>query len=162
MAQSQYATDAQMQLLGITPAQYARFEASAPGCVTASLQASSSIADASLSSQFEMPLPTSPQGWDMSLTVHVCWHAAYSLYFQFGFNPSSPDWQLMTDRFDRAVKFFDGIAKKTITPLYTDSAGSDTSDRAGDFVISDVPVGFTQRGVTQPINGCTPGSFWWD
>jgi len=149
MAQSQYATDTEAKLLAITPAAYARFEAVSPGCTTAALQAASSVADASLSSQFVLPLQVSPQGWDMGLKQAVCYIAAFNLYFQFGFNPASPDWQVMTERKKWADAFLDGIAKKTITPIYVDSSGtSPDADRAGDFVISDDPVGFTNRGVT--------------
>jgi phage gp36-like protein len=159
MAQSQYATTAQIQLLAITPAAYARFEAVSPGCVTAAIQAASSVADDFLGSQFILPLQTSPQGWDMSLTEKVCWLAAYSLYFNFGFNPSSPDWQVMTDRRKEAMAWLDGIGKKTITPAYMDSSGlSADADRAGDFVISDDPVGFTSRGVTNSTGNC--GGWW--
>lgn len=160
MAQSQYATTSQIQQLALTPAAYARFEASSPGCVTAAIQAASSIADAALTSQFVMPLQASPQGWDMALTMYVCWIAAYELYFQFGFNPSSPDWQIFTNRREEAMKWFDGVGKKTITPNYVDSSGSAVgADAAGDFVISDAPVGFTDRGVTETTSlGC---GWWW-
>jgi phage gp36-like protein len=161
MAQSQYATTAQIQLLAITPAAFARFEAASPGCVTAALQAASSLADDYLGSQFKLPLQISPQGWDMSLTEKVCWVAAYSLYFNFGFNPSSPDWQVMTERRKEALAWLDSVGKKTITPNYTDSSGLDPdADRAGDFVISDSPVGFTSRGSsnTVPLGTC---GWWW-
>jgi phage gp36-like protein len=160
MAQSQYATTAQIQLLAITPAAFARFEAAAPGCVTAALQAASSVADSSLSSQFILPLVVSPQGWDMALTRVVCFLAAYDLYFNFGFNPSAPDWQVFTSRKEWADKWLDGVGKKTITPLYVDQAGSGSgSDSAGDFVISDPPVGFTDRGVTNAVP--VGSSDWW-
>lgn len=163
MAQSQYATTAQMQLLAITPAAFARFEAASPGCVTAAIQAASSIADASLSSQFEMPLQTSPSnGWDMSLTKVVCFLAAWDLYSTFGYNPSAPDWQIFEQRKQWADKWLDGVAKKTITPLFLDSSGlAPDADRAGDFIVSDQPVGFTDRGTNFGTvgNGCG-GWFW--
>lgn len=156
MSQPQYATDIEAKLLAITPAAYARFEAVSPGCTTAALQAASSIADASLSSQFILPLQVSPQGWDMALKQVVCYIAAFNLYFQFGFNPSSPDWQVMTERKKYADEWLAGVNKKTITPLYLDSSGSSAdADRAGDFVISDQPVGFTDRGVNTGVGfGC--------
>jgi hypothetical protein len=147
MAQSQYATDAQIQQLAITPAAYARFEAAAPGCVTATLQAESSMADTFLSSQLVLPLQTAPQGWDMALTLVVCYRAAFTLYFTFGFNPASPDWQVMTQRKEWADKWLDGVSNSIITLNYADSSGMAVdADRAGDFVISDAPVGFTDRG----------------
>lgn len=161
MAQSQYATDAEMQKLAITPAAYTRFEAASPGCVTAALQAASSIADTSLSSQFMLPLQTSPvQGWDMGLKRVVCFIAAFDLYFNFGFNPSSPDWQVMTERKEWADKWLDGVAKKTTTPLYIDQRGDSAgADAAGDFVISDPPVGFTRRGET--TTNFDTSDWWW-
>lgn len=149
MSQSQYATTSQIQQLAITPAAFARFEAASPGCVVAAIQAESSIADSYLTSQFVLPLQASPQGWDMSLTLVVCYRAAYSLYFSFGFNPASPDWQVMTGRKEWADKWLDGVSKKIITPLFTDSSGAAPgSDTAGDFIVSDPPVGFTDRGAT--------------
>jgi phage gp36-like protein len=160
VTQPQYATDAEIKLLAITPAAYARFESASAGCVTAALQAASSVADAALSSQFILPLQVSPsQGWDMALKRVVCFLAAFDLYFNFGFNPSSPDWQVMTERKAWADKWLDGISKKTISPAYVDSSGLPAdADRAGDFVISDDPVGFTSRGVTT-----STGNFngWW-
>jgi phage gp36-like protein len=161
MAQSQYATDADIQKLAITPAAYQRFEAISPGCVTAALQSASSKADDYLSSQFLLPLKTVPQGWDMGLTETVCWLAAYSLYFKTGFNPSSPDWQVMTERRKEAMEWLDGIGKKTISPSYSDSSSLSTdADRAGDFVISDPPVGFTSRGATDTTLSFDNG-WWW-
>lgn len=149
MAQSQYATTAQMQLLAITPAAFARFEAASPGCVTAAIQAASSLADAALSSQFILPLQASPQGWDMALTMHVCSVAAWQLYNTFGFAPMAPGDDLIAKRYGAALEWFGGIAKKTITPIYQDSSGSSSgADVAGDFVVTDDPVGFTNRGVT--------------
>lgn len=161
MAQSQYATDTEIKLLAITPAAYARFEAASPGCVTAALQAASSIADTSLSSQFMLPLVTSPQGWDMGLKRVVCFIAAHDLYFNFGFNPSSPDWQVLTERKEWADKWLDGVGKKTTTPLYVDQRGAtDGADAAGDFVVSDPPVGFTTRGETNAVAVGSCG-WWW-
>lgn len=157
MSQPQYATDIEAKLLAITPAAYARFEAVSPGCTTAALQAASSVADTYLSSQFILPLQVSPtQGWDMALKMAVSYTAAFNLYFMFGFNPSSPDWQVMTERKKWADAWFDGIGKKTITPLYLDSSGSSSdTDRAGDFVVTDQPVGFTDRGVNTGVGfGC--------
>lgn len=163
MANSQYATTAQLQLLAITPAAFARFEAASAGCTTAAIQAASSIADASLTSQFVLPLQTSPQGWDMALTMHVCAVAAWLLYNQFGYAPMAPGDDLIAKRYERALEWFDLIGKKTVNPLYIDSSGlTPGADTAGDFVITDSPVGFTQRGVTQPAGSCPPGSFWWD
>lgn len=164
MAQSQYATTAQIQQLAITPAAFARFEAASPGCVLAAIQSASSQADESLTSQFVLPLQTSPQGWDMGLTMRVCWIAAYQLYFEFGFNPNSPDWEIFTDRYNRALKWLDEIGKKTITPLYADSSGDGPSgsDAAGDFVVTDDPVGFTSRGTVDNSGGSVvDGSQFW-
>lgn len=153
--QSQYATTSQFQQLGITPAAFARFEALSPGSSLAAIQGASSLADTYLSSQFILPLVVSPQGWDMALTMYTCWIAAYEVYYQFGFNPSSPDWEILADRKDRAMKWLNGVGEKTITPLYADASGIDVdADRAGDFVISGAPVGFTNRGMTNTVGNC--------
>lgn len=164
MAQSQYATTAQIQTLAITPAAYARFEALSPGSTTAALQAASSMADTFLTSQFVLPLQTSPQGWDMVLSLHVSNIAAYFLYSQFGFSAGAPGMdQLITQRYDRACAWLDEIGKKTVTPLYNDSsgAGATGADTAGDFTITDDPVGFTSRGTVDNSGGTgDPSQFW--
>ena len=163
MAQSQYATEAQMQQLAITPAAFARFEAASPGCVAAALQAESSIADTYLNSQYVLPLQTTPQGWDMALTLVVCYRAAFTLYFSLGFNPAAPDWQVMTSRKEWADTWLDGVAKQTITPNYADSSGlPPDSDRAGDYVVSDPTVGFTPRGDGTTANMAMLSAWsWW-
>lgn len=97
----------------------------------------------------------------MALTMHVCAIAAWMLYNQFGFAPMAPGDDLVSKRYDRALEWLDGIGKKTITPIYLDSSGSaGDADRAGDFVISDQPVGFTNRGTNNGTVGCCDGWFW--
>lgn len=158
MAQSQYATNTELQQLAITAAAGARFGSTA---MDAALQAASSIADSYLSSQFVLPLQTTPtQGWDMSLKLQVCNIAAYLLYCQFGFNPAAPGDQLIKERYDRAMSWLDGVGKKTITPVYTDSSGiTPGADVAGDFIISDNPVGFTSRGTD--VDTISDTCWWW-
>lgn len=161
MAQSQYATTAQIQQLALTPAAYARFEALSTGSVTAQIQAASSVADSFLNSQFVLPLQVSPQGWDMVLTLHVCNIAAYFLYSQFGFSAAAPGMdQLIAQRYERALAWLDGISKKTISPVYVDSSGAAPgADSAGDFIVNDTPVGFTDRGVSTSLI-FNPADFW--
>jgi hypothetical protein len=150
MAQSQYATDADIQKLAITPAAYQRFEAISPGCVTAALQSASSKADDYLSSQFILPLTIVPQGWDMGLTRDGVLARGIQPLLQDRIQPQFS--RLAGDDGApkrEAMEWLDGIGKKTISPNYSDSSSLSTdSDRAGDFVISDPPVGFTSRGAT--------------
>lgn len=147
MSQSQYATTAQLQLLALTPAAYARFETASPGCSTAALQAASSIADSYLVSQFTLPLQTSPQGWDMSLTMNTCWIAAWLLYTTYGFAPMAPGDDLVVKRYDSAIRWLEQIRDKQIFPAWVDSSTNTGVDEAGAFIQSDPPVGFTPRGI---------------
>lgn len=161
--QSQYATPAQIQQLAITPAVYARFEASSPGCVVAALQSASSIADSYLPSQFTLPLQVSPQGWDMSLTMYTCWIAAWMLYNSFGFSPQAPLDELIIKRYESALDWLAQIRDKKIFPQYIDSVNASSSDpEQGAFVISDPPVGFTPRGVANDFNQQFDPWFWWN
>jgi phage gp36-like protein len=146
MSQSQYATEAQLMSLSITQANAQRFGNTA---MVAALQAASSLADGYINSVFVLPLQTSPQGWDMSLTLHVCNIAAYLLFNQFGFNPNAPQDQLIVKRYNDAIAWLQSISEEKITPDWTDSSGATPqSQAAGPFVISDPPVGFTDRGVS--------------
>ena len=157
MAQSQYGTEAQLISLSITQAAATRFGNTA---MDAALQAASSIADGYINSVFVLPLQTSPQGWDMSLTLHVCNIAAYLLYNQFGFNPNAPQDQLIVKRYNDALAWLQSISDEKLTPNWVDSSGSTPqSQAAGPFVISDPPVGFTNRGVNNldAFNGWP----WW-
>lgn len=145
-----------MALVGVTPAVRQRWGDAA---ITAQLQAASSIADSYLSSQYTLPLKTSPQGWDMSLTMAVCNIAAYLLYCQYGFNPGSsqPD-KLIQLRYDDAIKWFAQIRDEEVHPQWVDS--STTVPEAGPYVISDPPVGFTGRGVVNGVCGNPWGWSW--
>jgi phage gp36-like protein len=87
LPQSAYATIAQIQILSITQAQTTRFGVPA---MTAAIQAASSICDSYIASQFQLPLITSPIGWDMSLVMATCAIAAYILNNQAGYNPGAP------------------------------------------------------------------------
>lgn len=135
---SQYATSDQIQTLGITPADYARFEELAPGSVLAALQASSSEADSYLSGQFVTPIQT----WDMALVRAVCWMAAKYLFDQLGYNPGAPADESIEKRYEQAIAWLSKIADKKISPSYVDSSG--TTEPAGVYVVSDCPVGFTR------------------
>lgn len=158
MSQSQYATEEQLISLSITQAAAARFGSTA---MTAALQAASSIADSYINSVFVLPLVVSPQGWDMSLTLAVSNVAAYLLYNQFGFNPAAPADRLIVDRYQAAMTWFQAISDEKVTPNWTDSSGATPqSQAAGPFVISDSPVGFTSRGVTNSDTDSTNGWPW--
>lgn len=157
-SQSQYATSSQYQQLAITPAAYTRFEAASPGCTTAALQAASSLLDTYLAGQFVLPLSVSPQGWDMALTAHTCWVAAKMQYDQFGYNPASATDALIERRYKDAIAWAEAVRDKRVQPQYIDSSGLEpTADAAGDFFVSDQPVGFTGRGSSDP---CIPDP--WD
>lgn len=122
----------------------------------AALQAASSIADSYINSVFILPLTD----WDMSLRIHVCNIAAYLLYCQVGFNPAAPADKLIEMRYQKALEWLQSISDEKVTPNWTDSSGADPqSQAAGPFVISDPPVGFTTRGLTNGICGAWP---WWN
>lgn len=149
MAQSQYATIAELESLAITKAAGDRFGAVA---MNAQLQAASSIADGYLISQFTLPLETDPQGWDMSLTSAVSNIAAYLLYNQFGFSPMAPGDDLVVKRYDDAIAWLGLVRDKKIFPPFVDSAGSPEAFEGGPDVITATTRGYSERGVF-------PGSF---
>lgn len=161
MGQSQYATEQQYQQLAITPAAYTRFETAAPGCTVSALQAASSLLDSYLAGQFVLPLKTNPQGWDMSLTLATCMIAAKLQYNQFGYNAGASVDELIERRYDEAIAWAEKIRDKQIQPQYVDSSGvAPTQDAAGDFVISDAPVGFTGRGLPSSSQPAAPVDPW--
>lgn len=161
MTQSQYASTTQIQQLAITPAAYTRFENASPGCVAAALQSASSLLDSYLAGQFVLPLQTSPQpGWDMSLTEAAAAVAAKLLYDQFGYNPNSPVDALIQRRYDERIAWAAKIRDKEIQPQWVDSSGTSPADAAGDFVISDDPVGFTGRGAPTQVLPTPPYDPW--
>ena len=158
MGQSQYATEQQYQQLAITPAAYSRFEATAPGCSVAALQAASSLLDSYLAGQFVLPLQDG--GWDMALSLATCMIAAKLQYSQFGYNPGAPADALIEKRYDEAIAWAEKVRDKQIQPQYIDSSGTSPADAAGDFVISDAPVGFTGRGLPSSAQPAAPVDPW--
>lgn len=162
MSQSQYATTTDLQNLAITPAAYNRFGAAAAG---AALLSASSICDSYIVSQFELPLQTTPSnGWDQSLTMYTCWIAAFLLYSQFGYNPAAPADAVIESRYTKAIEWLENVRDKKIRPQWTSAQTAvDNADAAGDFTVTDDPVGFTSRG-TVDNSGNQPqvldGWFW--
>ena len=148
--QSQYAQISDLTTLSITSAAGVRFGNAA---MTAALQAASSICDSYLSSQFTLPLVTSPQGWDMSLTLTTTNIAAWLLYNQFGFAPQAPGDDLVVKRYESALDWLAQVRDKKIFPVFADSANAGGVIEQGAFIISDPPVGFTGRGVIDPATG---------
>lgn len=159
---SQYGTTTDLQSLAITAAAATRFGSTA---MNAQLQAASSIADGFIGGQFLLPLQVSPQGWDMSLTLWVCNIAAKLLYDQFGYNPGAPVDQLIERRYREAIEHLGMVRDKKIQPLWTSdpTAAKSAPDPAGDFTVTDDPIGLTHRG-TVDNSGSTVGSasslFW--
>lgn len=98
----------------------------------------------------------------MSLTMNVCWIAAWLLYNQFGFNPGAPVDDLITKRYESSIRWLEQIRDKLIFPQWTDAAPAGLEPEQGPYVVSDSPVGFTLRGITsnpsqgQYINGPLP------
>jgi phage gp36-like protein len=155
LAQAQYATWDDIQRLAITPAAAQRYGEPAS---TSMLQAASSLCDSYLASQFTLPLTV----WDMNLTMNVCNIAAYMLACQFGFNPGAPADKLIETRYQNALMWLEQIRDEKIFPQYTDTQnqGGDSTIEAGPYVVSDPPVGFTDRGVNDDICNYTTGWFW--
>lgn len=160
MAQSTYATATEIQANSITPAVAQRFGLTA---IESAINAASSIADSYIVAQFTLPLKTSPQGWDASLTLAVCNIATYLLFCQFGFNPNAAADKFIEDRYNRAISWLEQIRDEKIFPTWTDSGGAGPGTNAalesGPYVISDQPVGFTSRGLTNTI-GCNNNDPW--
>lgn len=154
MSQSQYGQVADLESLAITVAAGTRFGTTA---MNAALQAASSIADSYIASQFTLPLQTTPvQGWDMSLTLHVCNIAAWLLYNQFGYSPMAPGDDLVIKRYTSALDWLAMIRDQKVHPQWLDSSGDSVQTEQGPFVISDPPVGFTTRGVTSNGGSADP------
>ncbi len=135
---------------------------SASSPINTALLAASSIADSYIAAQFELPLQVSPQGWDMSLTLYVCNIAAYLLYCQYGFNPNAPADMYIEDRYKRALTWLVSIQEEKIFPNWIDSSGVPTQQQeAGPYVESDLPVGFTNRGIERDSTVAILGAGWW-
>jgi phage gp36-like protein len=162
MAQSQYATTTDLQNVAITAAAFGRFGATA---CTAALQAASSICDSYIASQFALPLRVSPQGWDMSLTMYCAWIAAFLLYSQFGYAPMAPADEVIESRYKKAIEWLQQIKDQQISPQWiSDPSAVSNTDQAGDFTVTDDPIGLTARGTVnnslQPISS-SGAFFWW-
>lgn len=142
---SQYATTTDLQNLAITAAAATRFGSVA---MNAQLQAASSLADGYIGGLFPLPLQVSPQGWDMSLTRAVCNIAAKFLYDQFGYNPGAPVDELIQRRYNEAIDFLVLVRDKRIEPQWVPDPilSASQADPAGDFAVTDLPVGLTSRG----------------
>lgn len=85
----------------------------------------------------------------MSLTINVCWIAAWLLYTQFGYNPAAPTDELIIRRYEAAAEWLKQIRDKKIFPVWVDSGGNTGTDEAGTFFVSDPPIGFSWRGIGQ-------------
>jgi phage gp36-like protein len=138
-----YADPTQLVQLALTPATAGRFGGDQQ---QNALYSASAVADSYIGGQFQLPLVT----WDYSLALAVCNIAAKFLYDQYGYNPNAPIDALIQRRYDEALTWLASVRDKKIQPQWVDSSG--TGQPAGDFVVSDPPVGFTCRGVTeQPV-----------
>lgn len=148
MAQSQYASPADITALSLTPQASARF---GPIAVNAALQAASSRADVYLASAFILPLVS----WDMQLTRCVCDLAAFDLYRQYGLNPAAPDFAAIKSLYDGAILFLEQVRDGKLTPQWEDSAGSPTNvEEGGPFVVTATTRGYSERDITS-----NPGPF---
>lgn len=134
---SQYAQPEDLVRLALTPAAATRFGAEQQ---QAALLAASGIADSYIASTFDLPLQT----WDYSLVIAVCNIAAKILYNQFGYNQNSPVDGLIQRRFQEALDWLQAVGRGKTSPQWVDASSS--FDAAGDYVVSDTPVGFTSRG----------------
>ena len=144
VAQSQYASTAQLASLSLTPQAAARY--GEPSMMSA-LQAASSRADTYLASQFTLPLVS----WDMQLTRVVCDMAAFDLARQYGLNPAAPDFKAIESLFEGAMAWLQQVRTQEITPQYEDSGGSpDNVEEGGPFVITSTTRGYSERDFTCP------------
>jgi len=145
LAQSQYATPAELARLSLTSAALQRFGGESSPIVLAMLQAASSECDAYFPSQWKLPLVS----WDMNLRRVTCNIAAYLLYSQFGYNTAAPGDQMVVRRYEQAIAWLIQIRDKIIFPPYVDITGIDPQTlEQGDYAVSDGSVGFTATGRT--------------
>ncbi len=142
VAQSQYATTAQLSSLSLTPQAAARYGEPA---MNAALQAASSRADVYLASQFTLPLVS----WDMQLTRCICDMAAFDLARQYGLNPAAPDFGAIKSLFDGSIEFLILVRDEKLTPQWEDSDGSPGNvEEGGPFVLTATSRGYSERGLT--------------
>lgn len=142
VAQSQYASTAQLASLSLTPQAAARYGDVA---MNAALQAASSRADSYLASQFTLPLTS----WDMQLTRVVCDMAAFDLARQYGLNPAAPDFNALKSLFDGSLAWLEQVRTHALTPQYEDSDGSPTNvEEGGPFVITATSRGYSEREIS--------------
>lgn len=108
---SQYAEAADLYALGLPQAALA--SGTDP---TAALVAASGTADGYLRKRYTLPLTA----WDEEITRRVCHLAAFDLLTTRGTRPGDA-LDLVTKRYDDAVKWFESVAKGLIEPSVTDS-----------------------------------------
>lgn len=81
--------------------------------ITASIGASSSVADGYLRGKFTLPLVA----WGEDLELNVCKHAQWEVATaQKGFNPENPANSIYLERYNQAVRWFEQVARGFVTP----------------------------------------------
>ena len=121
----------ELENLGIHPQAIALFDdAQKEGAILAA----SDEADAYIRQVTGVPFVNPP----LALKVHVAKMAVYHLMSVRGMDPDSD--KLIVDNYERAIRFFTAVAKRTVAlPGMTPPADDPSDDLDAPFVISDPP-----------------------
>lgn len=127
------------------------------------LDSASARIDSALADRFTLPL-VAPYPQD--LIECECVFASWTGLLVRGWNPEAPGGAAQKIRYDEWNAWLQRVASGQLTPTVHDSSSSgggatDDTASAGPFVISDQPVGFTSRGVTESggaLDPWNPGS----
>lgn len=119
---SQYATQTELGLYGLTAAARASFSSQQ---LDAALEGASDHADGYLGQRFRLPL-TSP--FPAALKMHVARIAAWILMSGRGFKPGTTDAETLHQAYKDATAWLEGVAKGTITPASLTDADAGTGD----------------------------------
>ena len=129
-----YALSNHLLAFSMSKAQFDRVNSTCPESITPCLNAASDFANGYLSSQYNLPLLK----FGSDLTMNVCHIAAFYLMVKVGFNPNSPEDQLIKARNDMAIKWLMDINNDLIHPPYQDTP----TNSQNDFVITSASRGY--------------------
>ena len=81
------------------------------------LDAASTLADSYLRGRYALPLLS----FDIDLSLNVCYVAAYSIMAARGFNPEAGADSIYFTRWEKAIKWLEGVQRQAIHPNITPS-----------------------------------------
>lgn len=115
--------------------------------ITAQLPISSAVFDSYLRERYDVPITGSEAGgvgvFDPALSMYVCWHAAYVVACNRGFNPQpgSMD-QTIKINYDAAMKWLADVQNQRAS-VDVLTAQSEATAHPMPSVVSGTPVGWT-------------------